>query len=355
MHALTKIVRAFGGLSEAARRYETSLLFQLQRFRLLHDQWLFSLDDALFWGLTDPALPDKALGNYMSREAATRLRKRVNAVEDLANVNDKARFYRMCSEAGLPIPETLGVLPSGTNSSHRVTDPQTRRIEVESLPDGHFVAKPVWGMKGKGLRFFEKSGDQFLAAGVALEPESLRVTLSDNSEDDDYVLQRRVFPHEALVRLSGSSAVQSARIVTFVDSEDRPHALFARFKIIRQGNDVDNFVDGEIGNLIADVELDTGRVIKVFEKRPGEVGLRSVTHHPDTGESLSITLPGWEKAVQLAFAGARVFKTMRSLAWDIALTPDGPVILEANQEWEIFPIGPYRRPVPAAEWGALIR
>lgn len=33
----------------------------------------------------------------------------------------------------------------------------------------------------------------------------------------------------------------------FRDSDDGPRAVFARFKIVRQGDDVDNFADGENG------------------------------------------------------------------------------------------------------------
>lgn len=354
MRRLPKLLTAVRRLSKAARQYDTSLYFQVKRFRRLHDEWLFSLNDALFWGLTDPALPEDTLGSYMSREASSRLRARVNAREDLASVNDKARFYRICLEARLAIPETFGVI-SAFAPTHRQTDPQTTRIDIGSLPDGSFVAKPAWGMKGKGIRFFEKAGPVFLVGGKSMDAESLRAVLGNEEPPDDFIVQRRVLPHPSLEAISGSKAVQSARIVTFLDSDNRPHVLFTRFKIVRRGIDVDNFANGETGNMVADVEIETGQITKVLMKPPFQIGLRAVTHHPDTGKDLLFQLPDWQQAIQLAHEGARAFPRLRSLAWDIALTPEGPVILEANQEWEIFPIGPYRRPLPREDWELLIR
>lgn len=355
MQRLVKIFRAAGQLSTAARHYNTPFYFQAKRFQQLHNQWLFSLDDALFWGLTDPILPESALGSYLSREAAARLRGRVNGRGALVNVNNKARFYRLCEEAGLAIAQTFGVFVTGKARPSRTADPHMARITLASLPDGSFVTKPVWGMKGKGIWFFEKRGEAFTVGAQTLDAPSLGALLCAHADEDDFIVQRRVLAHPSLTAISGSQAVQSARMVTFLDAENQAHLLFARFKIVRQGNETDNFADGLSGNLIADVDLQTGKITKVLAKTPSRIGLQSVTTHPDTGKPLAFILPDWQQAVQLACEGARQFHETRSLGWDIALTPEGPVILEANQEWEIFPIAPYHKPAPLGEWESLIR
>ena len=124
---------------------------------------------------------------------------------------------------------------------------------------------------------------------------------------------------------------------------------------MRKTSVIDNFADGTTGNLVADVDLDSGRVTRVVSKTPGRIGVEAVTHHPDTGQSLFITLPGWHEAIRVVTEAARLFEGLGSLGWDVALTPDGPRIIEANQEWEIFPIGPYRKPAPLGDWEFLIR
>jgi hypothetical protein len=355
MPRLQKIVIAMKRLSKAAKQYNTSFYFQAKRFKSVHDNGLFSLDDALLWGLTDPALPEDVLGNYMSREAASRLRKRVNPKEEFASVNDKALFYRICTQTQLPFPETFGVFVSG--ASQRSTDGKLHLpgVDLDSLPEGAFVAKPVWGREGIGLWFFVKTGDVFDVGGRLMDAGSLREELRKSASNDDFIVQRRMVPHPSLSSISGSIALQSARMVTFVDSHDKAHILFARFKIIRQGNNIDNFDEGTTGNLIADVDIETGKITKVFTKIQGQVGLQRIFQHPDTGKDLSFVLPDWEQAVQLACKAARTFNRIRSLGWDIGFTDRGPVILEANQEWGILAIAPYRKPVPIGEWESLIR
>ncbi|MCB1696898.1 MAG: hypothetical protein KDI34_11765 [Halioglobus sp.] len=356
MSRIKKLLSSMQQISQAADFYQTSFWFQASRVRRLHDKSLFSLEDTLFWGLTDPAIPTAEIDSFMSREARTRLQARVNDPARGPDVDDKAVFYSLCTSCGLPVPETFGILETaGKPRTAHTLPPQAVRISFSALPDGDFVAKPIWGMKGKGLLFFRKAGGQYLLDGSTLDEAAISKVADSYAAKDYLIVQRRLLPHAALADTSDTDAVQSVRIVTYLDGDGMAHILFARFKFIRQGNNVDNFADGQTGNLIADVDLDSGRIKKTLRKVVGEFGLQVLSLHPDTGKSLDITLPDWSDAVQLAIAGAKQFNSLRTLAWDIALTPDGPVILEANQDWEIFPIAPYRKPSPPGDWESLIR
>src|SRR5690625_1380033 len=59
----------------------------------------------------------------------------------------------------------------------------------------------------------------------------------------------------------------------------------------------------------------------------GETFLR----HPDTGHQFEgIQLPYPEKVRELVVQAAQLFPKQKIIGWDIAFTPDGPVIVEAN-------------------------
>jgi len=47
-------------------------------------------------------------------------------------------------------------------------------------------------------------------------------------------------------------------------------------------------------------------------------------------------LPFWDEACALAETAARHFLPIRTIGWDVALTPEGPVILEGNFWWNPF-------------------
>lgn len=53
--------------------------------------------------------------------------------------------------------------------------------------------------------------------------------------------------------------------------------------------------------------------------------------HPDTGCSfIGFRVPCYKEAVDLCRRAARVRPGMRYVGWDVAVTPDGPVLVEGN-------------------------
>jgi hypothetical protein len=59
--------------------------------------------------------------------------------------------------------------------------------------------------------------------------------------------------------------------------------------------------------------------------------LEELNDHPQTGKPLvGLALPHWSKLRKINDACARLFAPMRYLSLDIALTADGPVIVEVN-------------------------
>ena len=44
-------------------------------------------------------------------------------------------------------------------------------------------------------------------------------------------------------------------------------------------------------------------------------------------------IPWWTEAVELVCGAALRFPALRTLGWDVAITPDGPRVIEANAHW----------------------
>jgi hypothetical protein len=91
---------------------------------------------------------------------------------------------------------------------------------------------------------------------------------------------------------------------------------------------VDNF---HAGGLASPVELNDGRLgPSVFKSRP-----ELLVAHPDTGAAIAgRVLPHWPAVKQLALAAHQQFGALPSIGWDIAITEDGPVIVEGNSVWD---------------------
>lgn len=369
MRKAAKVLQALYELHRAARRYDTSLWFQLGRAKQLHDRALFSLDEVLFWGLTDPAIPQRDLGRYLSREVIERIDRRVNDRAHRAKVDDKALFHELCARAALPVAKTYGVL-RGDGGPAAKGDGALPPLDWSRVPDGALVAKPCWGGAGNSLFFLEKRGDELLLDQETHHRDAIgelllaRLTQNKDLEllvqkykgrTDEILVQERLTPHPDLAALSGSGTLQSLRLLTFIDPGGQAHLLVSVFKLARQGNQIDNFVHGATGNLIARVDGESGRLEAVFAKTPSTIGLDRVTHHPDSGRDLEgVELPCWAEIRALAERSAQCFAETRLVGWDVALCSSGPVLVEGNTYSTSFPIGPANIPLSDSAWAELI-
>jgi hypothetical protein len=60
----------------------------------------------------------------------------------------------------------------------------------------------------------------------------------------------------------------------------------------------------------------------------------------------------------LVFRAARLFLPLRTIGWDVAIAPDGPILMEGNAYWDPFNdmlIGPQVRPTMQTERALLLK
>lgn len=63
-------------------------------------------------------------------------------------------------------------------------------------------------------------------------------------------------------------------------------------------------------------------------------GTKTIYNHPKTKVPFDgFKLPMWSQTCQVIREAAVNFLPIRTIGWDVALTPNGPVILEANPWW----------------------
>ncbi len=90
-------------------------------------------------------------------------------------------------------------------------------------------------------------------------------------------------------------------------------------------------VGSEIGGsrLLAPIDPETG-VVGVAVRGTG-LDLEHLERHPDSGEAIAgFTMPDWEELVSLARRAVHAFPGMQMQTWDIALTDNGPCLIDVN-------------------------
>jgi hypothetical protein len=109
--------------------------------------------------------------------------------------------------------------------------------------------------------------------------------------------------------------------------KDRAEIFHAIWKIPAGDNAADNF--WRTGNMLGLVDVDSGEVVCAVHG----VGVdhREVDTHPDTGATIVGTmLPDWQAAKALCLKHGEALSDIKLQAWDIAMCPAGPVIMEVN-------------------------
>ena len=140
------------------------------------------------------------------------------------------------------------------------------------------------------------------------------------------LLEEYVVQHQSVMALS-PSGLNTVRVFTQIH-QGEIHFLGARFRI-SVNSPVDNM---GAGNLAAPVDISTGRL-----SAPGvysDITKEDEAIHPVTGQVIEgQVLPFWEEVIDLARRAALHTPENRSVGWDIAITEEGPELIEGNHNW----------------------
>lgn len=174
-----------------------------------------------------------------------------------------------------------------------------------------FFAKPNRGTCGNGIEKLNKADFKDAAEILAYVREKKLP-----------VLEEVLVQHPEMAKLHPSS-VNTLRIVTDRVG-DTTHIAYIVVKIGTGGGFCDN--SGQ-GGVICRVDPETSTIISVATDDYFNVYDR----HPDTGiEFRGYKIPMLGEAVELAKRAAQVVPEICHVGWDVAITPDGPVLIEGN-------------------------
>ena len=194
---------------------------------------------------------------------------------------------------------------------------------AESTPGTQFVVKRVTGGGGKGIFFVETLDKDTLC----VNGEEIAVRgFTDRLELKRYLVGPRISQAESPSRFFPGS-LNTLRVTTARDS-DGVFIAFASQRIgTAQSGGTDNLNRGGLSSLL---NLDDGTLGPAKRlPRFGDAGPFEV--HPDSrAPIMGMVLDYWQDMTETAIRAMESFPGLRYVGWDVALTEDGPVILEAN-------------------------
>ncbi len=192
-----------------------------------------------------------------------------------------------------------------------IGDSTTAQDVADMLKLPCLIGKPLEGSSGQGI--YKYTPDDWHGGAEAFL-ERLRA-------DGIGILEEVVVQHPEMARMCPTS-VNTCRIATLLG--DKADGIVYGFLRIGNGKVMDNV---DCGGMAARIDLESGKLLTVGADKAGN----TFTKHPMTGtDIIGFTIPYWEEAKAMCMAAARKVPEMRFIAWDVAITPDGPTFIEGN-------------------------
>lgn len=254
---------------------------------------------------------------------------------------DKLVFSVLCHAYNIRTTEILAIYkPSGAMPDF-IPRHLTNIAELKAFllaEEKPIFVKPVKGSLGQGAFFIggvdkncekisDKNGNIF--SFDEFYDKTIGLKVSHRYRPNAGVLfQRIVEQHSAITEFTQTNAPCGLRVVV-INTGDGPYIHRATWKIIASENISDNFNKGQNGNLLAKIDIATGKVSDAIDSYWPDT--RFLNQHPKSGKKFSsFTLPLWDQVKSEVLNASSIINDIGAMHWDIIISEEGAVFLELN-------------------------
>lgn len=199
---------------------------------------------------------------------------------------------------------------------------------ISDVDSNSTKAKEVLFNDSKKIVFKDSRGQCGLGIAIKNSDEVSKDTLSVYMKENKFdMIESFVVQHDDLMALS-PSGLNTIRIFTQLDANDKVVILGCRLRITINSQ-VDNLASG---NIAAPIDVKTGIVIGmgVFS----DIRKNDCSEHPVTKvQIVGFQVPFWEDTLEMIHKSALLDTRNRSIGWDVAITNNGPELIEGNHNW----------------------
>jgi hypothetical protein len=255
---------------------------------------------------------------------------------------DKYVFMLMASAAGMPVAPIRACFHRAARISEALGRHLKSRAEVATfLRDPSIYpmfGKPAFSQQGYGSAYlagYDPATDRLsLLDGKSMPLDDFLVRLDQSVDrryhrpECGYLFQESLTLAPEIRAITNWPAICGVRIIC-LNAPEGATPIRAIWKVATPPNHVDNFSLGKHGNLLADVDLQSGEVSRMIGGFWPKT--RIFTTHPNSGQPVEgFRLPGWDRVLDACKRGGHAFPLMKIHHWDFALTDRGPLVLELN-------------------------
>lgn len=145
----------------------------------------------------------------------------------------------------------------------------------------------------------------------------------EDCKDQRIFLEDVITQHKDMNKLCDTSC-NTIRIMTF-NNNGKSEILAAVLRVGNGVNPVDNF---HAGGMTAEIDLETGKVINSALSKD----LQEFKEHPTSKvKFVGFQIPCWDELKQMVLKASLESDKILVVGWDVAITTDGPIIIEGNR------------------------
>lgn len=258
---------------------------------------------------------DKDIKSYMNYLEFMRDRNKMNGLDNTYNhiviLRDKLIFDKYMNSNDIKTAKLIAIIMNG-----EILDIKFEKYHnIENLFQKTVFIKNIDGECANGV-YCIKSYEDYKK-------------MEQTFKSGNYIIQEKLIQDEKMNALY-SGSVNTIRIVTVRENKE--------IKILSSGlrvgttrsKNVDNWA---AGGLYIEINND-GKLTKYGFAKPIYGGKLEV--HPDTKIKFEgYQIPKYEEVVSLVKRAHNTLYGIHSIGWDVAITSDGPVLIEGNDNWEI--------------------
>lgn len=319
------------------KRFNVGFIAQFREILALHRLNGLEPHEYFEFNLADPSLTWEHKESFLSYNQACALHRELAPEQD-RSITTKFLTQRYFEWFDIPMPRTYGLYDprfGRTADGKPLTNFREFCSFLENLSVDKFVLKPASCAKGEGITVVVgRDGSDFIAScGTRYSAEQLFArchegwTSTYSHTSYGLLIQEYVRQHEILHEVNPHS-LNCFRAITLLNDRDEVEVLATEVKFGVGDSETDNVSRGGFASRVDD----NGILQPAYPENADST--KAIDTHPTTGRLFTgITLPYFPEAVALAKRAQLHLPQLRTLAWDIAITNTGPIIIESNVFW----------------------
>lgn len=232
-------------------------------------------------------------------------------------IDNKITFSEKMSQIPNSVPMYLGKIDKGF-----IYDNKGNNILLKSKADLIPIIKRL--TQSYGVVFVKKTGSCG-GKDVFRFNETSNFNLEKINLQDEYLIQKGLTQHNTLNTIN-PHCINTLRVIT-LNRNGETNITSCLFRMGINGSYKDN---ASSGGIFVGYDIEKNKLDKVATKFLNKGGT-SYYSHPETHYVFkNQALPYPEKVISLVKDAAKIFSDRYVIGWDVAYTPEGPVIIEGN-------------------------